>query len=273
MSEDPLIESFAVIQSKGFTGSVDVGIVLGSGLSSAIDGIEEIVSIPFSELPGFPALSVSDHIAKLIIGKINGVTVVCMLGRAHYHEHGDHRGMNLPIELMAMLGAQHIILTNSASSVNADLVPGSLALVTDHINVNGPNPLVGHGGDGGFASMVDAYDSRYNRRCKIAAGLAGITVREGVYMWFTGPSFETPAEVKMARTMGADLIGNSTVPETIVCRTLGLHVTAISAVSSYAPGFRNANPSQSEAREVSRQAAISLRRLFPVFLAAKDKGT
>jgi purine-nucleoside phosphorylase len=268
-----LVESFELIQSRGFTGSVTTGIVLGSGLSSAIDGFKEILSIPYSDLPGFPELSVSDHVPTLAIGELNGVTVACMLGRSHFYESGDHRTMNVPIELMAMLGAQHVILTSSAASINADLVPGSLAVITDHINLNGLNPLVGRGGDGGFASMVEAYDPRYNRRCKIASGTAGITVREGIYMWFTGPSFETPAEVKMARTLGADLIGNSIVPETIICRTLGLHVTGIVAVTSYAPGFRNANPTRREAREVSRQAAISLRRLLPVFLAAKDRGT
>jgi purine-nucleoside phosphorylase len=181
--------------------------------------------------------------------------------------------MALPIELMAMLGIQHLILTNSATSVNADLVPGTLAIITDHINITGINPLVGRHGDGGFISMVDAYDQRMNRRCKLAASIAGINVREGVYMWFAGPSFETPAEVRLARTLGADLLGNSTVPETIIARTLGLHVTAISAISGYAAGFRNANPSQSEGQSVARQAAISLRRLLPAFLVTKERGS
>ncbi len=272
MIEDNLAEAFSVVQSSGFTGTIAAAIVLGSGLASAVDGISKIATIPFSQLPGFPQVSTSDHIPELIIGDLNGVTVACLLGRSHYYESGDSRGMELPLELMAMLGAQHVILTNSATAVNADLVPGSLAVITDHINLNGPNPLIGRGRDGGTTSMVDAYEPHQVRRCKIAAGVAGVTLREGVYMWFSGPSFETPAEVRMARALGADLIGKSTVPETIICRTLGLHVTGISAVTSYSPGFRGANPSQSETRAVSRQAAISLRRLLPVFLTAKDKG-
>ena len=196
----------------------------------------------------------------------------CMLGRAHYYEKGDNRAMALPLELMAMLGAQHVILTNAASSLNADLVPGSLALITDHINFNGVNPLIGQGGDAGLISMMDAYDARFLRRCKIAAGVAGITIREGIYMWMSGPSFETPAEVRVARTLGADLIGTSTVPETIIARALGLRVTGISAITNFAAGFRGADPDYAGARAVARQAAIALRKLLPAFLAAKTRG-
>lgn len=271
-SDDNLIAAFEVIQSRGFTDSIAVGIILGSGLASATEGMQEIIAIPYADLPGFPVLSVSDHVPQLVIGTINGVKVACLKGRSHYYETGDAGAMALPLELLAMLGAQHIILTNAATSVNADLVPGTLAVITDHIANNAPNPLVGRAEDGGFISMVDAYDQRMNRRCKLASSVAGITVREGVYMWFSGPSFETPAEARMARTMGADLLGTSTVTETIIARKLGLRVTGISAISAYAPGFRKSNPSQVEQREGARQAAIALRRLLPAFLTAKEPG-
>ena len=272
MSEDNLMAAADVVQARGFTGTISVGIILGSGMASAVEGIEEIVSIPYAELPGFPELSVSTHVPTLVIGTLGGVTVACMLGRAHYYEKGDNRAMAIPLELMAMLGAQHVILTNASSSLNADLVPGSLALITDHINFSGMNPLIGQGGDAGFVSMVDAYDVRLLRRCKISAGIAGVTVREGVYMCTSGPSFETPAEVRMARSFGADMIGTSTVPETIIARALGLRVTGISAITNFAAGFRGADPDYAGARAVARQAAISLRRLLPAFLAAKERG-
>ncbi|MGE3245123.1 MAG: purine-nucleoside phosphorylase [Beijerinckiaceae bacterium] len=272
MSEDKLIAAFEAVQARGFTGSTDIGIVLGTGLASAVEGIEEIVSIPYAELPGFPETSVSGHQGRFVIGKLEGVTVVCMMGRAHYYETGDSRAMALPIELMAMLGVKHLILTNTAGSVNADIVPGSIALITDHINFSGLNPLIGQKGDGGFISMVDAYDPRINRRFKLISATAGVTVREGVYMWFSGPSFESPAEVKMARTLGADFMGMSTVPETIIARTLALHVTGISAIANFAAGFKNADPTHIETREVARQAAISIRRLLRAYLAAREKG-
>jgi purine-nucleoside phosphorylase len=272
MSEDDLFAAVEVVKSRGFTDTISVAMVLGLELSSAIEGMEEIVSIPYSDLPGFPELSVSGHVPQLVFGKIGAVTVACMQGRTHFYEKGDSRAMALPLELMAMLGAQKVILANSASSVNADLVPGSIALITDHINFNGLNPLVGLEGDGGFVSLVGAYDERLVRRCKIAASIAGVTIRDGVYMWFSGPSYETPAEVRMARTLGADFVGTSIVPETIIARRLGLRVTAISVITNFAAGFRGANPDYTEARATARQAAIYLRRLLPAFLATKERG-
>lgn len=263
---------FQVLDKHGVEASIDAAVVIGLGLSSSIDGIEEIASIPYADLPGFPALTVSGHEARMLVGKYAEKTVACLMGRSHFYETGDSRAMSMPLEAIALLGAQHVVLTNTVGSVNADLVPGSLALITDHINFNGRNPLVGSGGDGGFLSMVEAYDPRINRRFKLAAGEAGVQLREGVYMWFSGPSFETPAEVRMAKALGADILGMSVVPETILARRLGLNVTGISAITNFATGFKGAQPSHIETRDVAKQAAVSMRRLLRAFFSMKERG-
>lgn len=271
MSEIEPDALFDTLNRHGAGGPIDAAIVVGSGLGSAIEGIGEIASIPYSQLPGFPAITVSGHEALMVIGKIETKTVACLMGRSHFYETGDSRAMALPLEAVALMGAQHLILTNTAGSVNADIVPGALALISDHINLNGLNPLVGVGGDGGFVSLVDAYDPRINRRFKLAAGMAGVQIREGVYMWFSGPSFETPAEVRMAKMLGADFIGMSTVPETILARRLGLNVTAISAITNFAAGFKNAVPSHGETQVIARQAAITLRKLLRAFFEMRER--
>lgn len=271
MESTHLDDAFAKIQSKGFSDSIDAAIILGTGLGSTIEGMDPLLSLPYDQLPGFPADLVPGHQGELVIGKIENATVACLLGRTHYYQSGRADGMSVPLELMALMGAQHIIITNSAGSVNADLAPGSLALITDHINMGGPNPLIGANADDGFISLVNAYNERINRRFKLAASAGGVTLREGIYMWFSGPTFETPAEIRMARVLGADMIGMSTVPETIIARRLGLNVTGISAISNYGAGFRSADPSHHESQTVARQAAIVLRRLLKAFFAAADR--
>ena len=262
--------SVQIIQSRIGAMTLDYAFVLGTGLGSAMDGVENPIVIPYEDLPGSPQGDVSGHDGKLVIGTQDGASVAYMLGRSHYYETGDVRTMAVPLETLAMLGVQNLVLTNAAGSVKADLYPRSLVLLTDHINFNGPNPLVGAVSDGGFVSMSDAYDPRLMRRFKRASVGAGVSLHEGVYMWFTGPSFETPAEVKMARTLGADLVGMSTVPEVIIARRLGLRVAAISIVTNFGAGFQGGNPSHAETREIAMQGAISLRRLLRAFLKTKE---
>ena len=262
--------SLQIIQAKTGMTSIEYAFVLGTGLGSAMDGVENQVVIPFEELPGFPMTEVTGHEGKLVIGTQDGAGVANMHGRSHYYESGDVRAMAVPLETLAMLGVQNLILTNAAGSVKADLYPRSLVLLTDHINLNGPNPLVGTVSDGGFVSMTDAYDPRLARRLKRAAVGAGVSLHEGVYMWFTGPSFETPAEIKMARVLGADMIGMSTVPEVIIARRLGLRVAAISIITNFGAGFQGGNPSHTETREIAMQGAISLRRLLRAFLKTRE---
>jgi purine-nucleoside phosphorylase len=177
----------------------------------------------------------------------------------------------VPLETLAMLGVSNLLIASTAGSVNADFYPGHLVLVTDHINFNGLNPLIGVASEGGFVSLTEAYDKRLLRRLKLAGAGAGVTVHEGIYMWFSGPSFETPAEVKMARMLGADVIGMAIVPEVILARRLALRVAAIAVVTSFGAGFSGGNPSHAETRQQALSGLISLRRLVRAFVRSKDE--
>ncbi len=181
--------------------------------------------------------------------------------------------MSVPLQVVAQLGAQVVVLTNSAGSLHTGWYPGSIALISDHINFSGRNPLIGTPGDERFVSLVDAYDKRLRTRMRLAASTGGApNLHEGVYMWFSGPSFETPAEVKMAKTLGADLVGMSTVPETILARRFGLRVVALSVVTNFATGIAGGNPSHMETRTTARSGSIALKRLLRAFVRSVDTG-
>jgi purine-nucleoside phosphorylase len=269
---EPSEQAAEIIQAQAGFDPFDFAFVLGTGLAHVADNLEDQIVIPYADLPGFPDSEISGHDNRLVIGTQEGIRVVYLLGRAHYYEKGDPRAMASALETLALIGVQAIVFTNAAGSVNADMYPGTLVQVTDHINFNGLNPLIGVAADGGFVSLTEAYDKRLVRRMKRAALAAGVGLREGVYMWFSGPSFETPAEIRMARTLGADLVGMSTVPEVILARRLALRVAAISVVTNFAAGFNNGNPSHSETKDVAMQGAIGLRRLIRSFLKVKEEG-
>ncbi|HWG06311.1 MAG TPA: purine-nucleoside phosphorylase, partial [Beijerinckiaceae bacterium] len=226
-----------IVRARAGQEPIEYAFVLGAGLGSVFEGAENEVSIPYAELPGFPQLPSSAHEGRLAIGTQDGVRVAYMLGRSHYYETGDPRCMAAPLETLALLGARQIVLTGSAGSAKADLYPGAIAILADHINLCGVNPLIGIASDGGSISLTETYDPRFTRRLKRSTVRAGVTIHEGVYMWFSGPSFETPAEVKMARVVGADLIGMSIVPEAILARRLGLRVAALAVVTHFGAGF------------------------------------
>lgn len=263
--------AFEIIQSRGVTEQVEVAFVLGTGLGNMADAIENPISIPYSELPEFPKLTVSGHDGNLVIGKLEDTTVAFMQGRSHYYEHGDPRAMAAPLETLAMLGVHSLILTASAGSTKSDFYPGTMMLITDHINFNGLNPLVGVSSDGGFVSLTEAYDPRLAKRLRRAVLRAGATLHEGTYMWFAGPSFETPAEIKMARLLGADVVGMSIVPEVILARRIGLRVAAIALITNFGAGFQGGDPSHAQTRETAAQGAIGLRRLLRAFLRTKEE--
>jgi purine-nucleoside phosphorylase len=265
-------DSAEIISERTGGRTFDLGIILGSGLGEAVEPMADQVTIPYSQLPGFPAMQVSGHDGMLVAGEMEGVNVLCLKGRSHYYERGDAKAMMTPIETMSMLGVGKLLITGSVGSVNADLYPGTLALISDHINFNGHNPLIGADGDGGFISMTQAYDEKMFARLKRCAALAGVTLKDGVYMWFAGPSFETPAEVRMARLLGADVIGMSVVPEVILARRIGMRVGAIGAVTNFGAGFNKADPSHIATRDLARQAAITLRRIIKAYVRARDSG-
>ena len=246
-----------------------LALVLGSGLGALADEIEGATRLSFLDLPGFPRSGVSSHRGELVLGRLDGVPVVVLAGRAHYYEHGNPREMALPIATFAALGVETLVLTNAAGSLRADVGPGSPMLITDHINWAGTNPLIGLSGDDRFVSMVDAYDPALLDIARRAAKARGIDLAEGVYMWFSGPSFETPAEIRMARTLGADAVGMSTVPEVILARHAGLRVLALSMITNLAAGMTGRPLSHDETKSEAAKGADRFRTLIRAIIGAQ----
>src|SRR3954468_15802211 len=212
----------AFLRSRGFGGPFDCAVVLGTGLGGLADDVDGAVALPYADVPGFPPGGVSGHAARLVTGRIGGRRVLLLQGRAHYYESGDAGAMRVPLAALRALGGPPLVLTNAAGAVDPDIRPGALALIVDHINLAGANPLFGERGDARFVSMTDAYDPALRDALRRAATVAGIALHEGVYAWFAGPSFETAGEIRMARVLGADLVGMSTAPEVILARYYGL---------------------------------------------------
>lgn len=245
-------------------------IVLGSGLGSLVGDIEEAVRIPFAELPGFPVSSVSGHAGELVAGRLDGVPVVMLSGRVHYYEKGDANAMRAPIEALAGLGIETLILTNSAGSLLEEMAPGSVMQITDHINYSGMNPLIGEESDKRFVGMTNAYDLGLSHRMRQAAEKLGLPLYHGVYMWFSGPSFETPAEIRMARILGADAVGMSTVPEVILARLFGLKVAAASVITNYGAGMTGSELSHDETKTMAPIGGTHLAAILKEMLRPGD---
>ncbi|MGF1659801.1 MAG: purine-nucleoside phosphorylase [Rubrimonas sp.] len=210
-----------------------VAVVLGSGLGGLAQRVEDSVTIPYADLPGFPASGVSGHAGALVAGWLGGARVALLAGRAHYYEHGDARAMRGPIEAMARLDVEALLLSNAAGSTRPGMGPGALMALSDHLNWSGLNPLIGESGDSRFVDMSAAYDPDLRARLRACDP----DLHEGVYAWFSGPSFETPAEIRAAAALGADAVGMSTVPETILARYFGLRVAAVSVITNMAAGL------------------------------------
>lgn len=226
----------ARIRAEAGTAPVEIGLILGSGLgvlTEAVDG----PALPYDSLPGFPDARVSGHAAKLVVGQLEGRRVAVFGGRAHYYESGRGDAMRRPLEVLAALGADKLIVTNAAGSLRAETPPGSVMLLSDHINFSGRNPLIGEPTDRRFVPMGDAHDPQMRAGLRAAAETAGVTLAEGVYAWYSGPSFETPAEIRALGLLGADAVGMSTVPEIILARFLGLRCAALSVITNMAAGL------------------------------------
>jgi len=262
--------ALGIIRARGVEGPITNAVILGSGMGSVADGLENAVTIPYRELPGFPETTVPGHDGRLVIGTHEGQSIAFLSGRVHFYETGDPTSMASAIETLAKLGVQNLIITCSCGSVSPDLYPGSMAIVTDHINFSGLNPLIGLGGSDIFVNMNDAYDPRLSRRLKLAASAGGVTVHDGVFMWFSGPSFETPAEIRMARMLGADLVGMSLVPEVIISRRLGLRTAGIAIVTNFGAGFSSGNPNHKQTLDMAGSASVALKRLVRGFLKVRD---
>jgi len=267
-ASDPAI---AALAARGVTSLPPLGFVLGSGLGGLADEVEEALAIPYQEIPGFPVPSVAGHSGRLVVGKLEGRRVALFQGRGHYYERGDPRAMFAAIETFRRLGGRVLFLTNAAGGLHTHWPPPALAAIVDHINFAGANPLIGVATDDRFVPLTQAYDRELLATLKQAARASDVDLHEGVYMWFSGPSFETPAEIRAAKILGADLVGMSTVPEVLIARFLGLRCVAASLVTNFAAGLSGGDPSHKETQEVAALGSQQFRRLLRAFIAARDE--
>lgn len=258
-------ELAAQIRARAGDAPVRFGLVLGSGLGHLADAVAG-VAIDYADLPGFPHAGVAGHNPKLVIGDLEGVRVAVFGGRAHYYETGRADAMRLPIETLAALGAEALILTNAAGSLRADIAPGNLMMLSDHIAFSGLNPLIGESSSDRFVPLADAYDPALRVALAAAASAEGVALPEGVYAWFSGPSFETPAEIRAVGILGADAVGMSTVPEVILARFLGLRVAAVSNMTNMAAGLSDEALSHAHTIATAPQGAARLERVLRRFL-------
>ena len=264
-------EAAAFVTARGVA-HPDLAIILGSGLGSLAGEIEHAVTIPFADIPGFPKGAVSGHAKALVSGLLESRRVLVFAGRSHYYEGGDAAVMKVPLGMLTRLGSPPVLATNAAGSVNPEMPPGSVVAIADHISLGAPNPLIGDPDERRFVPMADAYSPAMRHKLRKAAERAGVELPEGVYMWFTGPSFETPAEIRLAQRVGADLVGMSTVPEVIMARRLQLEIAALSIVTNYGTGMQVVAPNHAETKHVADSAAPRLKALVRAFVKEMAHG-
>ena len=258
-------KSVEIIQARAGAEPVKLGLILGSGLghlAHAVDG----VAIPYADLPGFPHVSVSGHNPALHVGLLEGVRVAVFGAREHYYEKGNAAAMRPALEALKALGARSLIVTNAAGSLRPDIRPGDLMLLSDHINFSGLNPLIGEPTDARFVPMTDAHDPALRAALQASAKAVGVALPEGVYAWYSGPSFETPAEIRAIKTLGGDAVGMSTVPEVILARFLGLKVAAISTITNMAAGLSDEKISHEHTKAMAPLGAAKLERVLRHFM-------
>jgi purine nucleotide phosphorylase len=244
-----------------------VAVILGSGLGGFAEDVAAVATIPYGELPGFPPTTVGSHAGRLVLGHVGPTAVAVLQGRAHYYERGKADEMRAAIRSLADLGCETLLQTNAAGSLRLDMPPGSMMAISDHINFTGVNPLFGTGpGDGRFVDMVDAYDPALRKQLMDAARRANVRCHEGVYIFFSGPSFETPAEIRAAVVLGADAVGMSTAPETILARHAGMKVVALSLMTNYAAGLVPGALGHDHTIAVASAASGDVKRLLRQFL-------
>lgn len=247
----------------------EVGIVLGSGLGALADDVAEPVSIPFAELPGWPAATAPGHAGRLVLGRLEGVPVVLLQGRLHLYE-GNPEGLVVqPVLLMGRLGARVVVLTNAAGGVNPGYAAGTLMIIADHLNLTGRTPLLGPNAEQlgpRFPDMTDAWSERLRVDLRSAGNAEGVALEEGVYAGLVGPSFETPAEVRMLRMLGADAVGMSTVLEAIAARWAGIEICGVSLVTNPGAGYSGQPLSHEEVLAAGEEAGPRLARVIRRFV-------
>lgn len=246
-----------------------IGLVLGSGLGEYAETLEDAVRIAYSEIPSFPVPTIPGHSGALVIGRKCGREVVVLQGRIHYYEGLPQQEITLPIRVLAALGVKTVVLTNACGGVNLAFKPGDLMLISDHINYSGANPLIGPNMDEfgpRFPDMSDLYTASLRRQIKQKAQESGISLREGVYAMYSGPNYETPAEIRMFRILGADTVGMSTVPEAIVAGHCGMQVVGVSCVTNMAAGVLPVKLSHEEVTETANRVKKVFQKLIDLIV-------
>ncbi len=258
MALSKILEASSFISSK-ITAKPKVGIVLGSGLGIYIDQIQNKTIIPYEDIPHFKRTSVEGHSGALIFGEVKGVNVVALQGRLHPYEGYAMEEIVLPVRVLASLGIEMLFLTNASGGINKDFHPGDLVIINDHINLSGRNPLVGPNiAELGprFPDMGNAYDKDMRELLASVAKTHHVELKTGVYCSVLGPTYETPAEIRMLRIIGADLVGMSTVPEVIAANHLGLKVAGVACVTNYAAGIKEEKLSHADVKKVAEKAMV-----------------
>lgn len=252
-------EASEYISSK-ITVKPDVAVILGSGLGIYVDQIENKTIIPFDEIPHFHATSVAGHVGRVVIGNVEDVIVCAFQGRFHFYEGHELDDVCLPVRVVANLGIQNLILTNASGGINPKYSEGDLCIITDHINMTGQNPLIGKNLEElgpRFPDMTTAYKPHLRELIKESANELDINIQEGVYAGLSGPTYETPAEIRMLRILGADLVGMSTVPEVIAANHAGINVCAISCITNMAAGMKDVELKHDDVKDVAGRAMNS----------------
>jgi purine-nucleoside phosphorylase len=270
-------ETVAAIRAR-YQEPPTLGLILGSGLGPYADTFEQRTAIPFEELPHFPRSTVLGHSGNLVLGRAEGVPVAAMQGRVHFYEGYSMKDVVYPVRVLGALGIRQLIVTNAAGGVNVSFRPGDLMLITDHINLMGANPLIGPNiqelGDR-FPDMSDPYNLALRESALRAAEKSNVRLREGVYLGLSGPSYETPAEIRMLRTLGADAVGMSTVPEVIAANHMGIRVLGISCITNMAAGILSQKLTHQEVMDtterVKDQFVSLLRNIVPSLPEAGNK--
>lgn len=246
----------------------DTAIILGSGLGAIADSIQDQLIIKYSDIEGFPTSTVTGHKGQMIIGKINKQEVLCMQGRFHLYEGYQPSVIKDVIGALKVAGITKLIITNAAGSLNFDIAPGKIMLITDHINLSGRNPLIGPNDENigpRFVDMTEAYDHKLTQRFKELARQLKISLHTGTYLMVTGPNFETPAEIKAFRTLGADAVGMSTVPEVISAAYYGIKTVALSVITNFGAGMQNEKLSHEQTLTTAAQGLEDLTCLIKAY--------
>lgn len=252
----------------------EIGITLGSGLGGLAEKIDKVCEISYKDIGGFPVSTVSGHDGRFIFGTLSGKKVVVMSGRVHFYEGYRMEEVVTPVRIMGLLGAKTVLLTNAAGGINLDFKPGDLMMITDHISLFVQNPLLGQNADElgpRFPDMSTVYDRRLQEKIRHAAVATGVNLKEGVYVQLTGPSYETPAEIRMLRKMGADAAGMSTVVEAIAANHMGLSVAGISCITNMAAGISDQPLNHEEVKATADMVKEKFEKLVMEFIKVTDQ--